>query len=228
MTLSIKTPSLKCAVISIFPEMFHALTGYGVIGRAAERGILDLQCFNPRDYTKDAYRRVDQRPYGGGPGMVMMAEPLYQAIQAAKAALGKETPVFFLSPQGPCFTQKKAAEWATLPAMILLCGRYEGVDQRLIDICVDAEISIGEYIVSGGELPAMVIVDAVTRLLPGVLGHPLSAVEESFSEGDRLDYPVFTEPHTWQGHEVPEVLRSGHHEKIKAWRDAKCPASKSS
>ena len=216
-------PQLNCAVITIFPEMFRALTDFGVIGRALERSIFTLSYFNPRDFATKSNRRVDERPYGGGPGMVMMAEPLYQAIEAAKNALGHKTPVYFLSPQGPVLTQKKVRELSATSSMILLCGRYEGVDQRLIDAYVDAEISIGEYIVSGGELPAMILIDAIVRLLPEVLGHPLSAVEESFSNPEDLafDYPVFTEPRDWKGQAVPEVLLSGHHEKIKAWRKNK-------
>lgn len=214
-------PCFKCAVISIFPEMFRALSDFGVIGRALDRSIFTLSYFNPRDFTLDPNRRIDGRPYGGGPGMVMMAEPLYQAIQAAKKEVGQDTPVYFLSPQGAVLTQKRVLELSAASSMILLCGRYEGVDQRLIDACVDGEISIGEYVVSGGELPAMVLIDALVRHLPGVLGHPLSALEESFSdEGAAFDYPVFTQPKEWHSQFVPDVLFLGHHENIKKWRNA--------
>lgn len=218
MTRSMPCRHFECLIITIFPEMFRALTDFGVIGRACEREILKVSMINPRDFTKDSYRRVDERPYGGGPGMVMMAEPLYQAITAAKTQLGAATPVYFLSPQGPVLTQKKVREWAGTSSMILLCGRYEGVDQRLIDECVDAEISIGEYVVSGGEMPAMILIDAITRLLPGVLNDPESALQESFQAEGELDYPVYTAPRVWHEKSIPSVLLSGDHQKIKAWR----------
>ena len=218
MTISTPRPHFECVIITIFPEMFRALTDFGVIGRACERGILKVSMLNPRDFTADTYRRIDERPYGGGPGMVMMAEPLYQAIQAAKTKLGPAVPVYFLSPQGSVLTQKKVREWAGSSSMILLCGRYEGVDQRLIDECVDAEISIGEYVVSGGELPAMIVIDAITRLLPGVLNDPESALQESFETEGALDYPVYTAPRIWHEKPVPPVLLSGDHQKIKVSR----------
>jgi tRNA (guanine37-N1)-methyltransferase len=209
----------RCAVISIFPEMFAALTGFGVVGRAFESQLLELTLFNPRDYTADLRKRVDQRPYGGGPGMVMMAEPLYQAIQAAKTHLGADARVAYLSPQGPRFNQKKAEQILGDQKLILICGRYEGVDQRVLDTFVDEEISLGDFVVSGGELPAMMLLDAVTRLVPGVLGDPQSLVQESFQNETEFDYPVYTEPRIWREQAVPEVLLSGHHQKIKAWRE---------
>lgn len=153
--------------------------------------------------------------------MVMMAEPLFRAIQAAKSKLGSETPVYFLSPQGPVLNQHTVRELAEIDKMILICGRYEGVDQRLIDRCVDRQISIGQYIVSGGELPALILIDAITRLLPGVLNDPESATLESFSNENDLDYPVYTAPRVWQEVPVPAVLLSGNHQKIKAWRGQK-------
>ena len=209
---------MQIAIITIFPEMFKALTDFGVIGRACERQIVNLHFFNPRDFTEDTYRRVDERPYGGGPGMVMMAEPLCQAITAAKSQLGTGAPVYFLSPQGEVLTQKKVQTLATVDKLILICGRYEGVDQRLIDECVDAELSIGQYVVSSGEMPAMIVIDAITRLLPGVLGDPESALQESFQNENELDYPVYTAPRIWHDQEVPAVLLSGDHKKIAAWR----------
>ena len=212
------TAKFRCAVISIFPEMFAALTGFGVVGRAFESHLLALSLYNPRDYCIDPRRRVDERPYGGGPGMVMMAEPLYQAIHAAKTDLGADARVVYLSPQGPRFNQKKAAQILECEKLILLCGRYEGVDQRLLDLVIDEEISLGDFVVSGGELPAMMLLDAVARLVPGVLGDPQSLVQESFQNGAESDYPVYAEPRVWREQGVPEVLLSGHHEKIKAWR----------
>ncbi len=223
---SIPVPKLRCAVISLFPEMFQALTGFGVVGRAFEARIVELLVFNPRDYTEDARRRVDARPYGGGPGMVMQAEPLYQAIQAAKKALGEPVQVIYLSPQGKRFKQQKAADLGEGFPFILICGRYEGVDQRLLESVVDEEISLGDFVVSGGELPAMMLLDAVVRLLPGVLGDPDSALYESFQQGSELDYPVYTEPRIWRTLKVPEVLLSGHHEKIKLWRKVECARKK--
>jgi len=215
---------MEIALITIFPEMFNSLSQFGVVGRAFEKGIARLHFFNPRDFTHDNYHRIDERPYGGGPGMVMLAEPLYQALCAAKAQLGQSTPVYFLSPQGPVFSQKMATQLSKSKNMILICGRYEGVDQRFIDAYVDHEVSIGQYIVSGGELPAMVILDALIRLLPGVLGDPESALQESFQNEDELDYPVYAAPRSWQDHNVPEVLLSGNHKKIKAWRDQQAKA----
>lgn len=209
---------MQIALITIFPEIFQALTEFGVIGRAFTRGIVKAHFFNPRDFTKDNYKRIDDKPYGGGPGMVMMAEPLFQAIMAAKRTLGEDTPVYFLSPQGEVLTQQRAEQFSKTQKFILICGRYEGVDQRLINECVDGQISIGEYVVSGGEMPAMILIDAVTRLLPGVLNDPESAKQESFQNEKELDYPVYTSPRNWHGQEVPEVLLSGDHKKIAIWR----------
>lgn len=217
-------PALSVAVISIFPEMFDALSSFGVVGRAIQDHRVNLHFFNPRDYTEDKRRRVDERPYGGGPGMVMMAEPLYQAIDAAKACVGSKAPVIFLTPQGERLIQKKVATLLMHPQLILICGRYEGVDQRLIEAVVDLEISIGDFVVSGGELPAMLLLDALIRLVPGVLGDPQSAVEESFQEDNTFDYPVFTTPRVWRERPVPSVLLSGNHLHIQTWRRAQMKA----
>lgn len=207
-------------LISLFPEMFRALTDNGITGRAVKNGLVTLESWNPRDFTEDAYRRVDDRPYGGGPGMVMLIEPLRRAIAAARARAAEQgfTPeVVYLSPQGRVLDQAGVRELAARQGLILLCGRYEGIDERLIRREVDAEWSIGDYVLSGGELPAMVLVDAVTRLLPGALGSEASAEEDSFTDG-LLDCPHYTRPEVYEGEEVPAVLLSGDHAAIRRWR----------
>jgi tRNA (guanine37-N1)-methyltransferase len=207
-------------LVSLFPEMFRAVTDSGITARAVNNGLLELEYWNPRDFTADAYRRVDDRPYGGGPGMVMMVEPLRRAIGAARAAAaarGFAAPVLYLSPQGRVLDQAGVCELAGAQALILLCGRYEGIDERLIAREVDAEWSIGDYVLSGGELPAMVLIDAVTRLLPGALGSEASAAEDSFSDG-LLDCPHYTRPECYEGEDVPAVLLSGDHAAIRRWR----------
>ena len=206
---------MRFDVISLFPEMFAAMR-QGVTGRAIERGQVTLQLWNPRDYADDAHRTVDDRPYGGGPGMVMMVEPLRQAIQAARTAV-PESRVLYLSPQGRSLDQAAVREMAAEPGLVLLAGRYEGVDERLIDAFVDEEWSIGNYVLSGGELPAMVLMDAVIRLLPGVLGHADSAEQDSYVDG-LLDCPHYTRPEEIEGSAVPEMLLSGNHELIRRWR----------
>jgi len=206
---------MRFDVISLFPEMFAAMR-QGVTGRAVERGQVGLQLWNPRDYAEDVHRTVDDRPYGGGPGMVMMVEPLRQAIAAAKAA-APGSRVSYLSPQGRRLDQAAVRRMAAEPGLILLAGRYEGVDERLIDAYVDEEWSIGDYVLSGGELPAMVLMDAVIRLLPGVLGHVDSAEQDSFVDG-LLDCPHYTRPEEIEGRAVPEVLKSGNHQLIRRWR----------
>jgi len=206
---------MRFDVISLFPEMFTAMR-QGVTGRAVERGQVALQLWNPRDYADDVHRTVDDRPYGGGPGMVMMVEPLRQAIEAAKEA-APDSRVLYLSPQGRSLDQAAVREMATEPGLVLLAGRYEGVDERLIDAHVDQEWSIGDYVLSGGELPAMVLMDAVIRLLPGVLGHADSAEQDSYVDG-LLDCPHYTRPDEIEGRAVPEVLKSGNHELIRRWR----------
>ena len=207
---------MKIGIISLFPEMFAALN-FGIPRIAQEKGALNISCWNPRDYTSDVHKTVDDTPYGGGPGMVMMFEPLHKAIQAAKAHL-PSAKVIYLSPQGKSLDHSTVKRLSECSEMILLCGRYEGIDERLIESEVDEEISIGDYVLSGGEIPAMVIVDACARQLPNVLGDDASAVEDSFVN-DLLDYPHYTRPETVNGKTVPEVLLSGHHKKIKRWRE---------
>lgn len=204
-------------VVTLFPEMFTALTGHGVTGRAVKRGQLTVEYSNPRDHAHDRHRTVDDRPFGGGPGMLMKVEPLLEAIEAIRAKAPSPPRVIYLSPQGRPLTQKRVVELAQLDSLVLLCGRYEGIDERIVEMCVDEEISIGDYVLSGGELGAMVLLDAVTRLIPGVLGHADSAVEDSFSEG-WLDCPHYTRPEEFAGQRVPEVLLSGNHELIRRWR----------
>jgi tRNA (guanine37-N1)-methyltransferase len=223
---------LRFDVITLFPEMFSAITASGITRRAMDRKLWQLACWNPREWARDVHRTVDDRPYGGGPGMVMMAEPLACAIGAAKAAFaeavdvsgmpsergaGKTAKVIYLSPQGAPITQRRVVELAAGPGAVLLCGRYEGVDERLIRRCVDEELSLGDFILSGGEIAAMALMDACIRLLPGALNDEASAVEDSFSTG-LLDWPHYTRPEQYEGCGVPEVLLSGNHEKIRRWR----------
>ncbi len=208
---------MKVAVISLFPEMFDAIMDYGITSRAIDQQLMSLRFWNPRDFTEDRHRTVDHRPYGGGPGMVMMVEPLRQAIQAAKQWLGADAKVVYLSPQGRPLVQSMVEEYSAIEKIILLAGRYEGVDERLLKQEVDAEISIGDFVVSGGELPAMVLLDAIVRLLPGALGDEQSAQQDSFVEG-LLDCPHYTRPEHYRGQAVPEVLLSGNHEHIRRWR----------
>ena len=203
--------------ISLFPEMFAAITEQGVTGRAVRNGIIEFNCWNPRDYATDKYKTVDDRPYGGGPGMLMMVEPLRKAIRDAKAAAGPEAKVIYMSPQGRKLDQTGARELAKHQRLILVAGRYEGIDERVIQSEIDEEWSVGDYVLSGGELPAMTLIDAVARLVPGVLGHELSAEEDSFSDG-LLDCPHYTRPEVLNGERVPSVLLSGNHEKIRQWR----------
>ena len=208
---------MQIAVVSLFPEMFAAVSDHGVTGRAMEQGLVTLHQLNPRDYTVDNHRTVDDRPYGGGPGMLMKIDPLQQAIAAAREAVGEGARVVYLSPQGQRFDHGRAMELAQESALVLVAGRYEGVDERLIAAEVDEELSIGDYVLSGGELAAMVVIDAVTRQLPGVLGHELSAQEDSYANG-LLDCPHYTRPEDYAGQKVPAVLLSGDHEKIRRWR----------
>ncbi|ABV86378.1 MULTISPECIES: tRNA (guanosine(37)-N1)-methyltransferase TrmD [Shewanella] len=204
-------------VVTLFPEMFRAVTDFGVTGRAVSKGLLELQTWNPRDFTHDKHKTVDDRPYGGGPGMLMMVQPLRDAIHAAKAAAGKEAKVIYLSPQGRKLTQQGVEELAKSSSLVLVCGRYEGVDERIIQTEVDEEWSIGDYVLSGGELPAMTLIDSVSRLVPGVLGKQASAEQDSFSDG-LLDCPHYTRPESLDGLDVPAVLLSGNHEHIRRWR----------
>jgi len=208
---------LWIGVISLFPEMFDAITQQGVISRAIKNGTVEFNAWNPRDFAHDKHRTVDDRPYGGGPGMLMMVQPLTDAIHAAKAAAGDDAKVIYLSPQGRKLDQKGVEQLAQNKKLVLVAGRYEGVDERVIQSEVDEEWSIGDFVLSGGELPAMTLIDAVSRLIPGVLGHELSAVQDSFTDG-LLDCPHYTRPEVLDGQRVPEVLLSGNHEKIRQWR----------
>lgn len=204
-------------VVSLFPEQVQAVGQFGVTGRAVERGLIEVETWNPRDFTQDKHRTVDDRPFGGGPGMLMKVAPLRDSIKAAKAASGDRAKVIYLSPQGRKIDQQLINQLAEQPALILVCGRYEGVDERLIQTEVDEELSLGDYVLSGGELPAMVLIDAVARQLPGVLGDKASAEEDSFSEG-LLDCPHYTRPEVLDDLAVPPVLLSGNHEHIRTWR----------
>ncbi|WP_379056319.1 tRNA (guanosine(37)-N1)-methyltransferase TrmD [Pasteurella multocida] len=204
-------------IISLFPEMFKAITEFGVTGRAVKQNFLQVRCWNPRDFTHDKHKTVDDRPYGGGPGMLMMVQPLRDAIQAAKAEVGEGAKVIYLSPQGRKLDQAGVKELAQHQKLILLCGRYEGIDERLIKTEVDEEWSVGDYVLTGGELPAMTLIDAVARFIPGVLGKQASADEDSFAEG-LLDCPHYTRPEVLDGLAVPPVLMSGNHEEIRKWR----------
>lgn len=211
----------ECDVITLFPEMFNVITQFGVTGKANKNNIFRINPWNPRDFTEDNHRTVDDNPYGGGPGMVMMAQPLEDAINKAKIrqqSLGiDKTEVIYLSPQGQRLDHKMVKHLSKLPGIILLCGRYEGVDERLINRQVDTEISIGDYVLSGGELAAMVLIDSIVRQFPGTLGDPESATQDSFVNG-LLDYPHYTRPAKYCDDNVPEVLLSGNHDNIRRWR----------
>ena len=206
---------IRFDVVTLFPEMFSAITKSGITSRALEAGLWRLQTWNPRDFTKDNYRTVDDRPYGGGPGMVMLAEPLEKALEAARAAGGGR--VVYLSPQGRRLEHRKVMALSTESAVTLLCGRYEGIDERLLARRVDEELSLGDFVLSGGELAAMALIDAVVRQLPGALGDQASALEESFADA-LLDCPQYTRPEIYAGEPVPQVLLSGHHREIRRWR----------
>ncbi len=213
--------SLDFDIVSLFPEMFAALTQSGITRRALEQGLWQAHFWNPRDFTEDNYRRVDDRPYGGGPGMVMLPQPLEMTIAAARqrrvAAGDTAVKVIYFSPQGRPLTHERVLEMAQSQGAILLCGRYEGIDERLIARCVDEEISLGDFVLSGGEIPALALMDAAIRQLPGALNDACSAQEDSFVAG-LLDCPHYTRPEVYEGIPVPEVLLSGNHEKIRRWR----------
>lgn len=209
---------MQIDVVTLFPEMFKALTDYGITGRAIKRGIVDLGFWNPRDYSEDTHNTVDDRPYGGGPGMVLMMKPLREAIRRARNSTDKPARVVYLSPQGRKLDQKAMKELAGNQRIVLVCGRYEGVDERLISAEVDEEWSIGDYVLSGGELAAMVCIDGMTRLLPEALGHELSAEQDSFVAG-LLDHPHYTRPEEIDGIAVPDILLSGDHAAINRWRE---------
>lgn len=204
-------------VVTLFPELVGLVGRFGVVGRAVERGLLRLGTSDPREFATDVHRTVDDRPYGGGPGMVMKVEPLRSAIRAARAKLPAGSRTVFLSPQGRVFSQAVAEEYRKLPGLLLVAGRYEGIDERVVRMEADETLTIGDYVLSGGELPAMLVVDAVARLVPGVLGDENSAMEDSFSNG-LLDCPHYTRPEVVEGLRVPPVLLSGDHEAIRRWR----------
>jgi tRNA (guanine37-N1)-methyltransferase len=208
---------MQIEVVTLFPELIRSALEVGVVGRAVTRGIVKVGCEDPRSHTSDVHRTVDDRPYGGGPGMVLKPEPMSAAIDAATGRLPAGTPRIYLSAQGVPFTQALAKEFSTLPGLLLVAGRYEGLDERVIESRIDREVSIGDYVLSGGEFPALVVLDAVARLLPGVLGDDRSAVEESFDSG-LLDWPHYTRPVEFEGRKVPDVLQGGHHADIQRWR----------
>ena len=207
---------MRFDVITIFPGLIHGYLQEGIVGRALTRGLIEVQTWNPRDFSDSAYRRVDDRPFGGGPGMLMMAPPLLAAIAAARQA-NPGAPVIYLSPQGQRLQQQAVQDFAALPGLILLAGRYEGIDERVL-AAVDAEWSIGDYVLAGGELPVLVLMEAVARQLPGLLGHADSAAEDSFAASGLLDCPHYTRPEVVAGEGVPEVLLSGDHARIRRWR----------
>ena len=213
---TIKGRGMRIDVITLFPELVEQVIACGVVGRAAESGLLQLECWNPRDFTLDKHRTVDDRPYGGGPGMLMKVQPLEDTIRALRQQ-NPDGRLIYLSPQGRPVTQEMLVRHSEQQSLIFLCGRYEGIDERLIEQQVDEEWSIGDYVISGGELAAMVCIDAITRLIPGTLGHDQSALQDSFSDG-LLDCPHYTRPEIIDGHAVPEVLMNGDHRQIEDWR----------
>ncbi len=212
---------MRFDIITIFPELFDSLLECGILRKARRSRLVDVRIVNLRDFAEDRHRSVDDRPYGGGEGMVLMPGPLFAAVEFCRGAEAfPQCQVVLLTPQGNTWNQKMALEFAAVPHTILICGRYEGVDQRVIDCLVDREISIGDYVLAGGEIPAMVILESVVRLVPGVLGNEASAVNESFCTG-LLDYPQYTRPSVFRGMAVPEVLLSGDHARIERWRREK-------
>lgn len=208
---------MRIDLLTLFPDSCNAVLGESIIGRARQRGILDIRCHQIRDYTENRQKQVDDYPYGGGMGMVMFAQPIADCFRAVCEDIGHRPHLIYLSPQGAVLTQKRARELAQLPELCLLCGHYEGVDERVIEALVDEQISIGDYVLTGGELPAMVLTDCVARMIPGVLSDEACFTEESHFSS-LLEYPQYTRPAVWEGREVPEVLLSGHHERIAAWR----------
>ena len=210
---------MKIEVVTLFPELVEVVTRHGMPRVAVEQGALQLACTNPRDFAGNRWRKVDERPFGGGPGMVMQAEPTAQAIEHAKAKLGPATKVLMMSPQGERMDQRWFERLAREEGVVVLCGRYEGVDERVVAGMVDVELSLGDFVLSGGELAAMVLIDGIARLLPGVLGHAESAGQDSFSEqSGLLDHPHYSRPEVWRGEAVPDVLMSGNHAALARWR----------
>jgi tRNA (guanine37-N1)-methyltransferase len=214
---------MQIEVVTLFPRMIAGALEFGIVGRAIARGLLSVGTEDPRSYASDVHRTVDDRPYGGGPGMVMKPEPLLAAIRAAHARLPPGSPRLYLSAQGEPFGQAQARELAGLPGVLLLAGRYEGVDERVVELGIDRELSVGDYVLSGGELPALTVIDALARLLPGALNDERSSEEDSFAHG-LLDWPHYTRPEVIEGREVPAVLRSGDHAGIRRWRLAQAVA----
>jgi tRNA (guanine37-N1)-methyltransferase len=211
------TVALRIAVVTLFPDLMRGALGHGVLGRAVGRGLAAVDCLDPRGFATDPHRTVDDRPYGGGPGMVGTPPPWAKAIDAAQAQVGEGAVRIHLSAQGERFDQGVARELAAAPGFVLVASRYEGLDQRLVDSRIDRELSIGDYVLSGGEFAALVVIDAVVRLLPGALGDERSSEQESFTEG-RLDWPHYTRPLEWEGRAVPAVLQGGNHAAIRRWR----------
>lgn len=207
-------------IITIFPDIFRGVFEFGIIRRAVESGLVEIKIHDLRDYTHDRHRQVDDRPFGGGAGMVMKPEPVFRAVEALTHGAG-ELSIALLSPQGRRFDQRLAEKFSREPHVVLICGRYEGIDERVVEHLVTDEISIGDYVLSGGEIPAMVVIDAVTRLIPGALGCEQSAEQDSFAEGSLLDYPHYTRPAEYRGIKVPDVLLSGNHAEIERWRRLK-------
>lgn len=208
---------MKIDIITLFPELIETYVNNGIIGRGVENDLLKINYVNLREFSEDKHKKVDDYPYGGGPGMLLKPEPLYNALSHIKE---DNSYVIYLSPKGNLFTQQKAAEYATYEHIIFIVGHYEGIDQRIIDMFVDEEVSIGDYVLTSGELPALIMTDAIVRLIPGVLGSMESIVEESHSS-NLLEYPQYTRPEEFMGHKVPEIILSGNHQKIKAWRELK-------
>ena len=208
---------MKFHVLTLFPEMIEQGFHSSITGRAMEKGLLQLDAFNIRDYAVNKHMRVDDYPYGGGAGMVMQAEPVYRCYEAVKEKIGRDVRVIYLTPQGRVFNQKMAEEFAAEEDLIFLCGHYEGIDERVLEEIVTDPVSIGDYVLTGGELPSLVMMDAISRLVPGVLGNDMSAVGESFADS-LLEYPQYSRPAVWRDKEVPEVLLSGHHANVDAWR----------
>lgn len=208
---------MRFDILTLFPESCDAVLRESIIGRARQKGLLDIRCHQIRDYTENKQKQVDDYPYGGGMGMVMNAQPIADCFRAVCDELGHRPHLIYLSPQGKTLTQQRARELAQLPEICLLCGHYEGVDERVLEALVDEQISIGDYVLTGGELPAMVLVDCVSRMVPGVLADEICFTEESHFSS-LLEYPQYTRPAVWEGREVPEVLLSGHHANIEAWR----------
>ena len=204
-------------ILTLFPDMVAEGLNTSIIGRAAEKGLVTINCINIRDYTLDKHKKVDDYPYGGGAGMVMQAEPVYRCYEAVKEKIGRDVRVIYLTPQGRVFNQKMAEEFAAEEDLIFLCGHYEGIDERVLEEIVTDPVSIGDYVLTGGELPSLVMMDAISRLVPGVLGNDMSAVGESFADS-LLEYPQYSRPAVWRDKEVPEVLLSGHHANVDAWR----------